>query len=171
VPDDLRDIQTPIQVAGRQWVMESSASPAFMARNRTWIPQGILVIGLILSVLMTAYMHSVFNRTAKVEAQVRQKTSDLQKSNTRLQKEIVDRQLAEVQLRKLTTAIEHSPASLIVTDTQGIIEYVNPKFCELTGYSRRRSWGSRPGSLNRTNGSELYRTLADDHGVASGGRL
>ena len=105
-------------------------------------------------------MHSVFNRTAKVEAQVQEKTSDLQKSNTRLQKEIVDRQLAEVQLRKLTTAVEQSSSSIVITNLEGNIEYVNPIFCEITGYSREEVIGqpARIVKSERTD-PELYRQL------------
>ena len=35
---------------------------------------------------------------------------------------------------KLAQAVEQSPVSIVITDTKGNIEYVNPKFCELTGY-------------------------------------
>lgn len=45
------------------------------------------------------------------------------------QKKIID------QLRKLSRAVEQSPASVVITDISGVIEYVNPKFCELTGYT------------------------------------
>ena len=48
---------------------------------------------------------------------------------------------AEAQLRKLTAAIEQSPVSVMITDTQGIIEYVNPKFVEVTGYPSEESIG------------------------------
>jgi diguanylate cyclase (GGDEF)-like protein/PAS domain S-box-containing protein len=45
------------------------------------------------------------------------------------------RDKAEEKLRKLSAAITQSPVSIVITDTTGIIEYVNPKFCELTGYA------------------------------------
>ncbi|MGY5881016.1 MAG: PAS domain S-box protein, partial [Candidatus Thorarchaeota archaeon] len=41
----------------------------------------------------------------------------------------------ELELQKLSRAIEASPTSVVITDTDGIIEYVNPKFTELTGYT------------------------------------
>jgi two-component system cell cycle sensor histidine kinase/response regulator CckA len=37
---------------------------------------------------------------------------------------------------RLVTAVEHAAESIIVTDSQGIIEYVNPAFEKITGYSR-----------------------------------
>ncbi len=49
--------------------------------------------------------------------------------------DITERKQAEDQLRKLSRAVEHSPASIIITDRDGKIEYVNPKFIALSGYS------------------------------------
>lgn len=45
------------------------------------------------------------------------------------------RKKAEEQLRKLSGAVEHSPASIVIANTDGKIEYVNPKFTEVTGYT------------------------------------
>ncbi|MFC2103697.1 PAS domain S-box protein, partial [Bacteroidota bacterium] len=42
---------------------------------------------------------------------------------------------AEVELRKLSSAVKQSSAALVITDILGNIEYVNPKFTEITGYS------------------------------------
>ncbi len=58
--------------------------------------------------------------------------------------DISERKTAETQLRKLTQAVEQSPAGVIITDTQGAIEYVNPKFSELTGYSAGEAMGQNP---------------------------
>jgi len=44
------------------------------------------------------------------------------------------RQRAEYQLRKLYTAIEQSISSIVITDTRGVVEYVNPQFYRTTGY-------------------------------------
>ena len=49
--------------------------------------------------------------------------------------DITKRKKAEEQIIKLTTAIEQSANLIIITDTKGNIEYVNPKFTEITGYS------------------------------------
>ncbi|KAB0671059.1 PAS domain S-box protein [Oryzomonas sagensis] len=52
-----------------------------------------------------------------------------------VQRELAERQKAEASLRKLTVGVEQNPASIIITDTGGTIEYVNPRFSEVTGYS------------------------------------
>ena len=55
-------------------------------------------------------------------------------TNQRLAEEIRQRQLANQELSKLSMAVEQSPASVVITNLKGHIEYVNPKFCEISGY-------------------------------------
>ena len=54
----------------------------------------------------------------------------------------------EEQLRKLWRAVEQNPASIIITDVTGAIEYVNPKFTQVTGYSADEVRGQNPRVLN-----------------------
>lgn len=58
--------------------------------------------------------------------------------------DITENKRAEDELRKLSRAVEQSPASVIITDTDGIISYVNPKFTETTGYTAAEAIGRRP---------------------------
>ncbi|RPJ49064.1 MAG: PAS domain S-box protein, partial [Chloroflexi bacterium] len=55
-----------------------------------------------------------------------------------------ERARAEEAQRKLSRAIEQSPVSIVITDRSGLIEYVNPHFCELTGYSVEEVLGQNP---------------------------
>lgn len=50
----------------------------------------------------------------------------------------------EEELRKLSTAIHSAPIAVVVTDSEGVIEYINPKFTELTGYSLDEAVGNTP---------------------------
>jgi len=59
----------------------------------------------------------------------------------KLKKEQEKAKAAEKEIRKLSTGIEQSSSSIIITDTNGIIEYVNPYFEETTGYSRENIIG------------------------------
>ena len=54
------------------------------------------------------------------------------------------RKLAELELQKLSRAVEQNPASIVITDVNGNIEYVNPKFSQLTGYSLEEVIGKNP---------------------------
>lgn len=51
------------------------------------------------------------------------------------------RRHAEEELRKLSRAVEQSASTIIITDTQGYIEYANPRFTENTGYSQEELLG------------------------------
>lgn len=58
--------------------------------------------------------------------------------------DITARKKAENELRKLTMAVEQSPNSIIITDRQGNIEYVNAAFTSITGYSSAEAMGKNP---------------------------
>ena len=63
-------------------------------------------------------------------------------------------------LRKLSRAIEQSPATVLVTDTEGRIEYVNPQFTRVTGYMPDEVLGQNPRILKSgLHGPETYREL------------
>jgi PAS domain S-box-containing protein len=77
-----------------------------------------------------------------------------------LSMDVTERVKAENELRKLSRAVEQSPASIIITNTDGIIEYVNPKFCKLTGYEFNEVIGKNPRILKSGETSELnYKKL------------
>ena len=50
--------------------------------------------------------------------------------------DITQQERAAEAIRKLSVAVEQSPASVIITDVHGGIEYVNPMFTQVTGYSK-----------------------------------
>ncbi len=66
----------------------------------------------------------------------------------------------ENQLRKLSWAVEQSPASVVITDLKGTIEYVNPKFTEVTGYTSEEAIGQNSRILKSgEHPSEFYAEL------------
>jgi PAS domain S-box-containing protein len=67
-----------------------------------------------------------------------------QASLERAEQEIKARKQAEIELRKLTRAVEQSPASIVITDLDGNIEYVNPRFTQVTGYTFNEALGHNP---------------------------
>ncbi len=74
--------------------------------------------------------------------------------------DVTERKRAEEKLRQLSTAVEQSPASIVITDTAGDIEYVNPKFVQVTGYTLVEALGKNPRILKSGEKSpEAYREL------------
>jgi two-component system, cell cycle sensor histidine kinase and response regulator CckA len=70
------------------------------------------------------------------------------------------RQTAEQSLRKLSCAVEQSGDTIMITNSEGVIEYVNPAFEKLTGYSLQEILGKSPAIL--TSGQQppaIYREL------------
>jgi len=68
-------------------------------------------------------------------------------------------------LRKLSAAVEQSANSVVITDSDGVIEYVNPKFTVISGYSSEEAVGQKPSILKsgRQPGScydELWKTIS-----------
>ena len=62
--------------------------------------------------------------------------------------DINDRKLAELEVRKLSQAIEQSAVAILITDADGRIEFVNPALCRKSGYAREEIVGRNPRMLN-----------------------
>jgi len=76
--------------------------------------------------------------------------------------DVTKRIQAEAELRKLSLAVEESQVSIVITDAGGNIEYTNPKFTEVTGYTREEATGKNPRILKSgEHPPELYKQLWD----------
>ncbi len=62
-------------------------------------------------------------------------------------RDITNRKRNEREIKKLSLVIEQSPILIVITDLNGIIEYVNPVFTEITGYSAAEVLGKSTGIL------------------------
>ncbi|MGK0291627.1 MAG: PAS domain S-box-containing protein, partial [bacterium] len=61
-----------------------------------------------------------------------------------VKEDITARKQMELELKKLSQAVEQSPTSILITNKDGIIEYVNSKFVQFTGYSEEEVIGQNP---------------------------
>jgi PAS domain S-box-containing protein len=75
---------------------------------------------------------------------VDEQTIYLKVLNEQLKQDLAERQLIEDKLRKLSLAVEQNPISIIITDTNGIIEYGNPRVSNITGYTPEELLGKKP---------------------------
>jgi PAS domain S-box-containing protein len=81
-------------------------------------------------------------------------------------RDITSRKKAEEQVRKLSRAIESSPTSIIITGVDGNIQYVNPKFTQVTGYSIDETIGKNPNILKTdqtpiSTHNDLWKTISE----------
>ena len=80
----------------------------------------------------------------ELELRVAERTAELRRANRRLQKEITEREQTEETLTKLSSVVEQTADIVMVTDRNGIIEYVNPSFELFTGYAANELIGETP---------------------------
>lgn len=74
--------------------------------------------------------------------------------------ETTQRKKTEEEIRKLSSAVEQSPVSIIITDLSGKIVYANPKALETTEYSIEELMGKNPSILQSgINQKEVYEEL------------
>lgn len=71
-------------------------------------------------------------------------------------------------LRKLIQAVEQSPVSVVITDKQGNIDYVNPRFTKVSGYNADEVKGKNPSLLKSNHVSaavykDLWQTISSGH--------
>ena len=78
--------------------------------------------------------------------------------------DITQQEQAQAQLLQLNHAVEQSQNSVMITDLTGKIIYVNPTFCEVTGYQESEVIGIRPkflqsGEMNQADYEALWHAL------------
>lgn len=126
-----------INLHGKQWYLEiGSKTIAF--GNDTILLLYALVIAIAASVARA--MFRLLDSRANQQKELELANQKLCESNQRLQEE-------QIWLRKLSNAVEQSRNSVVITDVKGIIEYVNPKFEEITGYSAEEAIGVKTSIL------------------------
>jgi PAS domain S-box-containing protein len=80
-------------------------------------------------------------------------------ANIILLHDITDRINAETQIKRLSIAIEQSPVTIVITDIDGKIEYVNPAFCNITGYTAEEALGNNPRVLKGLTPLDTFENL------------
>ncbi len=81
-------------------------------------------------------------------------------------RDLRERKKVEEEIRKLSRAVEQSPSAIVITNTDGNIEYVNPYFCKVTGYSVEEAIGQNPrmlksGNMSDTEYKEMWKTITE----------
>lgn len=86
-----------------------------------------------------------------------------------IERDVTEQRQKLAELQEMRTAVEQSPSSIVITDRSGRIDYVNPAFCEATGYSAAEAIGQNPRILK--SGSQSDRFYAELWTTISSGRV
>ncbi len=77
-----------------------------------------------------------------------------------LDRKTLEQKLVEEKLRTLFVAIEQSPTSIVITDLSANLQYVNPQFTRVTGYTAEEALGANPRVLQSgLTPKEVYRDM------------
>ncbi len=122
----------PLAFAGRQWDLRVTAMSADLPDTRGRSALLFSLVGLLAVAMLGALLLTVTGRTRRIEVAVNDRTAALQH-------EITERERTEANLReseqRFRNILNNVPIGVVYTDLQGNVKQVNPRFCELTGYT------------------------------------
>ena len=164
----LKDISPALQV-------KHAESTAWLMRTGMLLGGMALAVGLILHFLVSRRIGKLVRAAKRVSAGDLNVTTNLIGTD-----EIAElgatfdsmvRSLAESseQVRKLSRAVEQAPVSVIITNLKGLIEFVNPRFVEVTGYAVEEVLG-KPVSILKS-GNTTAEEYAEMWKVISAGNI
>ena len=128
---DLQHLRT-LNYAGRVWELRAVARADDLAEAHSVDVWMFALVGLLFTAMLGGFLLMTTGRTRRIETAVRERTAALQS-------EVVEREIAEGALReseqRLRNILNNVPIGVVYTDLDGQVKQVNPRFCELTGYS------------------------------------
>ncbi len=124
---------TPVTIGGQTWTFVTSTMPAFHAGVDRTTPVVMAASGTLLSVLAAGIVWTLGTGRARTMSLAQTMTADLAAA-----KSSADR-LAEI-ARRTSNAV-------VITDPQGLIEWVNEGFTRITGYTLDEVTGRKPGHV------------------------
>ncbi len=142
-----------------------------------------IVLAEDLKHIQISTLHELYSGATPMEYRLMDKKGEIHVMETYIQKfqqdddsdgyilysrDITLRKQAEEETHKLKMVVEQSPSSIVITDTEGTIEYVNPAFEQITGYSFTEAVGQNPRVLKSGNTPEsafrqLWKTITAGH--------
>jgi PAS domain S-box-containing protein len=144
---------------GRIWTFEIIPKQDYFATHRTGHTWLVMLIGLILTSLVTLVSLVASGHTRRLKNLVDQRTQELEQEHASLLLLAHDKE-------KLSMALEQSQSSVMITDLDTHIEYVNQAFVNSTGYSREEIIGQKPSLLKsdkttRATYDAMWKALLD----------
>jgi two-component system cell cycle sensor histidine kinase/response regulator CckA len=104
-----------------------------------------------------------------VENELRLTNAELNRRIALLEETLLEKKKTEAECKQLMAAIEQAGEAIVITDAQGIIQFVNSVFERTTGYSRKEAIGQNLDILNSGEQDELF--YRDLWNTISSGRI
>ena len=146
-----------LEINGTRWQVIGLLQPNLLLAYRQEVIQrytiiGLVIVGFWLVSLLILYRLRRHKRSAFQQLRV---------LNQKLESKVAER---TKELSKLSKAVAQSPVEILITDVTGIIEYVNPMFTNLSGYTRREVLGThiselKTARLNKHQLRKIWQTL------------
>ena len=158
---ELGRVAISIPVPNSRWVASVLPEAGFMEGREADVyrQMGVIVSGILFFWLGTLIL------IIRIERQRESAYDNIQALNETLEERVVER---TAQVAKLSRAVEQSPAMILITDTDGVIQYVNPRFTDITGFSAEDAVGKTPRIVNSGETpaevySDLWATITAGH--------
>ncbi|MBJ7310594.1 EAL domain-containing protein [Rugamonas sp. CCM 8940] len=148
-------VKLSFTLANQTLLVEASQAEIFFAHGHNASLYALLG-GLLSTVLAAAYVYALVSRIATIERVTRERTAALEFANLRLAEDIARHAQTEQRLQLRERVIEVSANAIILCSAQAPeypIEYVNPAFERITGFSAQEVLGR---SLDFLHGSQQY---------------
>jgi len=143
------------RVEGTDWILNDIYDENLMSdyRLRLWRPLvGAWIVVLLLTGVSLYFIRqselSLRRLNESLESEVEERTLDLYATNTALENEIDRRDKAEAKQRIFSRAADQSSEIIFITSINDIVEYVNPHFEVVTGYTAKEMIGQQSSVLN-----------------------
>lgn len=146
---DANDVFLPWKDIILESGVRSVASVPFLVKG---VPAYVIVL----------YSHHRQYIDPEMSALLQKLSEDVNQALVQMQIEAT-RQRALIQVNQLSKAVEQSADAIMIISTSGLVEYVNPRFTEITGYSEDEMIGLEPGLLCATDAeANKYQTIFED---------
>jgi two-component system sensor histidine kinase/response regulator len=129
----------PITVVGRQWLVSAHVTESYGKTGEITVPTIVAVVGLIINLMLFLTFYALRRQQRQLEQR-------------------------NASIAILSLAVEQSPHSIVITDLDGTVSYVNPAFSKTTGYAPEEIVGNnqrilQSGKTPESTYAELWDTV------------
>ena len=133
--------QSLVRLAGQDFVLVIRPSDEFFSSYPHSIKWGMLVVGLLFTMMTALYLRALQQRNRAIGKQVMQQSTDLQSVSAELHQSLADHEALRVETLMLAESVRSSREGICVSNADDTIRYVNPAFEKLFGVTMEELQG------------------------------